>query len=149
RATCRAGPYDLYHEPNFIPLPGDVPTLATLHDLSVLLHPEWHPADRVSHFERSFSAGLSRCVHFLAISEFGRQEIVRTLGVEPARVTRTYMGIRPGLGPLPFARVSPALQRLGLPERYLLYLGTLEPRKNLLTLLRAYCALPGALRQRC
>ena len=80
--------YDLYHEPNFIPLPSDLPTVATLHDLSVLLHPEWHPADRVVDFERRFREGLTRCVHFLAISEFGRQEIIRTLNIRPEQVTR-------------------------------------------------------------
>src|SRR5437667_279310 len=43
RATCNRERYDLYHEPNFLPLPTDCPTIATLHDLSVLLHPQWHP----------------------------------------------------------------------------------------------------------
>jgi alpha-1,3-rhamnosyl/mannosyltransferase len=148
RAWCRLRRFDLYHEPNFIPMPSDRPTVATLHDLSVLLHPEWHPADRVAHFERYFREGLARCVHFLAISEFGRQEVIRTLGLAPERVTRTYMGIRPGLAPLPEAEVRGVLARLGLPPRYLLYLGTIEPRKNLLRLLRVYCSLPEALRTR-
>jgi alpha-1,3-rhamnosyl/mannosyltransferase len=126
----------------------DVPTVATLHDLSVLLHPHWHPADRVAHFERRFHEGLKRCRHFFAISEFARREIIAALGLRPDQVTRTYMGIRPGLGRLPADQVRAALARLGLPPRYLLYLGTIEPRKNVLTLLRAYCALPGAVRER-
>jgi glycosyltransferase involved in cell wall biosynthesis len=147
-AYCRRGSYDLYHEPNFIPLPSDLPTIATLHDLSVLLHPEWHPADRVHDFERRFREGLSRCVHFLAISEFGRQEIIRTLNLRPDQVTRTYMGVRPGLGPMPQQQVQATLRRLRLPPRYLLSLGTIEPRKNVLTLLRAYCSLPDQLRSR-
>jgi alpha-1,3-rhamnosyl/mannosyltransferase len=146
RAVCRRRGYDLYHEPNFIPLACDRPTLATLHDLSVLLHPEWHPADRVAYFERHFERGLAGCTHFLAISDFGRQEIIRTLHIPPERVTRTYMGIRRGLGPLPRERVAPVLHQLGLPPRYLLYVGTIEPRKNVLMLLRAYCALPERLR---
>jgi glycosyltransferase involved in cell wall biosynthesis len=148
RALCWRRRFDLYHEPNFIPLPTDVPTVTTLCDLSVLLYPEWHPRDRVIHFERYFRRGLGRCAHFLAISESGRQEIIRTLGIAPERVTRTYMGIRPGLGPLPRAEVDRTLHDLGLPSRYLLYLGTIEPRKNVLTLLRAYCGLPAAFRQR-
>jgi alpha-1,3-rhamnosyl/mannosyltransferase len=56
------------------------------------------------------------------------------------------MGIRRGLGPLPASQVAPILARLGLPSQYLLYLGTIEPRKNLLRLLKAYCALPQELR---
>jgi alpha-1,3-rhamnosyl/mannosyltransferase len=148
RAVCARRRYDLYHETNFIPLASDRPTVVTLHDLSVLLHPEWHPADRVAHFERHFRQGLNNCAHFLAISEFGRQEVIRTLTIAPERVTRTYMGIRPGLGPLPPQAVEAVLHRLGLPPRYLLCLGTIEPRKNILLLLQAYCGLPAAVRER-
>jgi alpha-1,3-rhamnosyl/mannosyltransferase len=148
QAFGRMHHFDLYHEPNFIPLPSDLPTVATLHDLSVLLHPQWHPADRVAHFERFFRRGLAQCVHFLAISESGRQEILHVLNLRPEYVTRTYMGVRPGLGLLPAERIQADLRRAGLPERYFLYLGTLEPRKNVLTLLRAYCSLPGRVRDR-
>jgi len=146
RRTCARRDYTLYHEPNFIPLPCDRPTIVTVHDLSVLVHPEWHPLDRVKYFEKHFLKGLARCQHFLAISEYARQELIHTLNLPPEKVTRTYMGIRPGLGPRPADEVQATLQKLGLPPRYFLYLGTVEPRKNVLTLLRAYCALPDAVR---
>lgn len=139
--------YDLYHEPNFIPLPCDCPAVATLHDLSVLLHPEWHPADRVRHYDRHFRRGLSRCTHFLTVSEFTRQEVIRLLGIAPERVTRAYNGIRPGMAPVPPETVATVLGQLGLPPRYLLCLGTIEPRKNVEMLLRAYCTLPRRLRE--
>jgi glycosyltransferase involved in cell wall biosynthesis len=148
RMVSSARGYDLYHEPNFIPLPCARPTVATVHDLSVLLHPEWHPADRVAHFAKHFERGLRRCTHLFAISEFGRQELIRHLHIHPQRITRTYMGIRPGLGPLPGEEVARVLRPLDLPPGYLLYVGTIEPRKNLLMLLRAYCSLPGTLRSR-
>jgi alpha-1,3-rhamnosyl/mannosyltransferase len=146
QAVCARGQYQLYHEPNYIPLPSDLPTVATLCDLSVLLHPEWHPADRVRYFHRYFHRGLAQCVHFLAISEYCRQEIIDALAIAPERVTRTYMGIRPGLRPLPPEEVAASLRQLGLPAQYLLYLGTIEPRKNVLRLMRAYCDLPARLR---
>lgn len=139
---------DLHHEPNFIPLPGDCPTVATFHDLSAVLHPEWHPAVRVAFFERHLPRALRQCCHFLTISEFSRRQIVRHLGVPAERVSVTYMGVRPGLRPLPAAATAAALKRLGLPPAYLLHVGTLEPRKNLETLLRAYAGLPAALRSR-
>jgi glycosyltransferase involved in cell wall biosynthesis len=148
RACLRLGA-EIYHEPNYIPLPSELPVVTTVCDLSVLLHPEWHPRDRVAYFEKHFRRAMDQTSHFIAISEFGRQEMIRTLGLAPERVTRTYMGIRPGLCPLSRRVVEPILQELGLPSRYLLYLGTLEPRKNLLVLLRAFCALPERLRLRC
>jgi alpha-1,3-rhamnosyl/mannosyltransferase len=146
RTVCARQRYDLYHEPNFIPLPCDCPTVATLHDLSVVLHPEWHPAGRAAYYEHHFERALDSCVHFLTDSEFSRQEVIRKLHIAPERVTRVYIGIRRRLNPRPREEVSRSLARLGLPPRYLLYVGTIEPRKNVLLLLRAYCALPEQLR---
>lgn len=146
QAVCSLQKFDLYHEPNYIPLPSSLPTVATVPDLSVLLHPEWHPADRVAHFEKHFERGLARCEHVLAISEAGRREIIANLGIPPHKVTRTYMGIHPGLKPLPADMVEAGLHRLGLKPGYLLFVGTIEPRKNLAMLLRAYCSLPAQVR---
>jgi alpha-1,3-rhamnosyl/mannosyltransferase len=146
RQLCRWKKYDLYHEPNFLPLPCDCPTVATLHDLSPLLHPEWHPAERVTQFEKHFRRGISQCVHFFTVSDFVRREVIQTLGLSPSRVTRTYNGIRPIFAPLPPTEVDEVLRRLQLPPHYLLYVGTIEPRKNIMTLLRAYCSLPLPLR---
>jgi alpha-1,3-rhamnosyl/mannosyltransferase len=148
RAVCRRGDFDLYHEPNFLPQPSDLPTVATFPDLSVLLHPQWHPADRVRAFEWRLRQSLGQCEHILTISDFARMEVVRTFGLGRSQVTRTYMGVRPGLGPLPEATVGMELRRRGLPSRFLLYVGTIEPRKNVGALLRAYCSLPGTLRAR-
>ena len=77
--------FDLYHEPNYIPFPCDKLTIATIHDLSVMLHPEWHPADRVAHYERNFEPGLKRCSHLLAVSEFTRGELLQGILVSPRR----------------------------------------------------------------
>ncbi len=149
RAVCRREKYDLYHEPNILPMPCDSPTVATLHDLSAIAHPEWHPADRVKQYERHLQRALAQCVHFLTGSDFTRGEIIRELGVAPERVTRVYHGIREGLAPLPADQVAAGLKALGLPASYLLHVGTLEPRKNLEMLLRAYCSLPDTVRGRC
>jgi alpha-1,3-rhamnosyl/mannosyltransferase len=147
-AKARSG-FDLYHEPNFLPVPCDLPTITTVLDLSVLLHPQWHPADRVRDFERRFTAGLRQCAHVLTIADFGRREVIEALGVPAERVSRAYMGVRHGFAPLPAAEVAARVSALGLPPRYLLHVGTIEPRKNLLTLLRSYADLPSAVRERC
>ncbi len=140
--------YQLYHEPNYLPLESNIPTVTSVHDLSVLQHPEWHPPKRIDDFTRMFAEGLKRCRHLIAISEFGRQQIIRHLGWDPNRVSVTYMGIRPGLRPLSDRQIAPVLQRLGLDRGYLLHVGTMEPRKNLRMLIEVYSALPGAIRER-
>ena len=147
RAAAWSGGFDVYHETNYMPAPCSLPVVATILDLSVPLHPEWHPADRVAWFERHFPEVVQRCTHFIAISESGRQEIIRTCGIAPSRITRTYMGVRPELRSMSAEEVKPVLRSLGLPERYLLCVGTIEPRKNVLMLLRAYCDLPTSLRE--
>jgi alpha-1,3-rhamnosyl/mannosyltransferase len=149
RIACAGRSFDLYHEPNYIPWPCDRPTIATVHDLSVLLHPEWHPADRVAYFAKHFEPGLRRCDHLLAVSEFTRCELLATFNVPPERVTCTYNGIRSDLRPMGPELVRPTLARRGLTGPYLLHVGTLEPRKNLLLLMRAYGDLPARLRERC
>jgi glycosyltransferase involved in cell wall biosynthesis len=149
RLSNRWHKYDLYHEPNYIPLPSELPTVATVHDLSVLLHPEWHPADRVAYYERNFQDGMNRCQHLLAVSEFTRQEVIRGLNIAPDKITCTHLGVRPDLRPLEASVIAEAVRRLGLPGQYLLFVGTIEPRKNALMLMRAYCELPAGVRARC
>jgi alpha-1,3-rhamnosyl/mannosyltransferase len=149
RSKCQAGHYDLYHETNYIPLPCDLPTVTTIYDLSVLLHPEWHPADRVRFYEQNFGRSLAQCQHVLAISETCRREVIQELDFPADRVTRTYLGIRSVFRQLAESVYRPILQQLGLPKRYLFYIGTIEPRKNILHLLQAYCALPAGVRDSC
>lgn len=149
QAECRRQRYDLYHEANILPMPCDVPTVATLHDLSAIAHPEWHPADRVQQYHLHLDRALAQCVHLVTGSEFTRQEIINELGVAPERVTTVYHGIRDNLAPMPWHQVQAGLKNLGLPPSYLLHVGTLEPRKNLEMLARAYCALPAGVRERC
>jgi alpha-1,3-rhamnosyl/mannosyltransferase len=139
----------VYQEPNFIPFACELPTVVTIHDLSVLLHPEWHPAERVRHYEQHFHHGLSRCAHVLTVSEFTRREVISALGWPPERVTRAYNGVRPTMMRLASNSVRRTLRRLKLPSRYLLHVGTIEPRKNLVTLIRAYGALSASLRESC
>lgn len=148
RRACRAHAAELFHEPNHVAWPLDVPTVVTVHDLSVLAHPEFHPADRVRDFERAFLPGLGRAARLIADSAFVRDQMADQLGVAPSRVSVVPCGVREHIRPLSPDELAVGLARLGLAPGYLLYLGTLEPRKNLVTLMRAYCDLPAPLRER-
>jgi alpha-1,3-rhamnosyl/mannosyltransferase len=110
---------------------------------------DWHPADRVAHFEKHFESSVKRCAHLLTDSECMRRELLQTFGVRPDQVTCIPLGMRADLRPLPAETVDPVLRRLGLPRQYLLHVGTLEPRKNLHLLMRAYVELPSKVRERC
>lgn len=140
--------YDLYHEPNHIPMHADVPIVTTVHDLSVLAHPKWHPTDRVRWYEAEFEKGVARTTRFIAASEFTKQEMVRRLNVDPQRIDVTYQAPRAAFSVAGPERVRHVLEELRLPSRFFLYVGTLEPRKNIPCLLESYAALPGPLRER-
>ena len=137
--------YAVYFEPNHVPVPCEGLTVTTCHDLSVLEHPEWHPADRVARWGADMPAALAATDRWLADSEFTRGRMIELLGVRPDRVDTVHLAARPlpypGPGDLPELR-----GRLGLPKRYLLHLGTLEPRKNLPALLDAWAQLDQATR---
>lgn len=126
--------FDLYHEPNHIPAPCGLPTVTTIHDLSVVVHPAWHPRDRVRWYECDFEAGLRQTRRFIAASRFTRNELVERMGVEPGRIDVIYQAPRAAFVP---TRPDPQA-----PSRYFLYVGTLEPRKNVAGLLDAFAALP-------
>jgi len=149
RATCRRGGFDIYHEPNFIPFPCDVPAVVTVHDLSVLLRPDWHPADRVRDHERRFRYGLANARHVVTVTEFVRREVIKHLGVAPTSVTAVHNGVGDEYFDVHGEEVARTRRELALPPQYLLFVGTIEPRKNVLTLLQAYCSLPTAARERC
>ncbi|MBN9517892.1 glycosyltransferase family 4 protein [bacterium] len=149
RAAARWGGFDLYHEPNFVPVRTHLPTVVTVHDLSVVLHPEWHPADRVRFHDTHFAAGLRRADHVVVVSESVRGEVIDHLGFPADRVTAVLNGISDAFRPQPPGAAAALRARLALPDRYFLAVGTIEPRKNLLTLLRAFCDLPAPLREAC
>ncbi len=138
---------DLHHEPNFLPFDLDLPTIATIHDLSVIRYPQWHPVDRVIEFEKRFEKTIRNGSHFLTDSEFVKQELVKEFNLPADKITATLLGIRNGLSPIAMPEARAVLRELNLPQKYFLHLGTIEPRKNLLFLMQVYCSLPLKIRE--
>ncbi len=149
RAAARLGRFDLYHEPNFVPFPCHLPTVVTVFDLSVLLFPQWHPAKRVKAHESLYARDLARAAHVIVGTEAVRREAQTHLGLPPDRVSAMLCGVGPQFRPQPAEAVAAVRAKHGLPPRYTLYVGTIEPRKNVGVLLRAYCDLPSDLRAAC
>jgi alpha-1,3-rhamnosyl/mannosyltransferase len=148
RAVLRRGKFDLYHEPNFMPVRCGVPTVATIHDLSIVRHPEWHPPARVKWFESNLPYALKQASHFFTVTEHAKREMIELLGVSAEHITCTYNGVRADLAPLLESEYVPVLRKLDLNPGYLLHVGTIEPRKNLLRLMQAYVDLPAGLREK-
>lgn len=140
----------LYHEPNFLPFRFDGPTIITAHDLSWIRYPETHPAERVAVMNTLFPRSLATASHILTDAEFVRQEIIEEFGVSSTRITSIPLGARPVFRPHSGQECAQFLNKRALEyRRYVLCVGTLEPRKNLELAIRAYAGLPRSFRERC
>ncbi|HYC36634.1 MAG TPA: glycosyltransferase family 1 protein [Usitatibacter sp.] len=148
-AGVRALGIGLYHEPNFLAFRFDGPTVVTVHDLSWVRHPETHPRERVRVMNTQMPRVLRECRHVVADSEFTRGEIIAHYGLAPGKVSTVHLGVDAGFRPLGPEQCAPVLERhqLGFGS-YVLHVGTLEPRKNLVTAVDAFMRLPQPTRQR-
>lgn len=123
---------DLYHEAAYFPFraaPG-VRVVQTVQDLSLQFHPEWHPAERVAFSRRHFGERLKWASRILCISEFTRGELLRFDPGVAGRVAVTPLGASAAFRPAPGEDRRRVRSRYGLPERYLLFVGSGDPRKN-------------------
>jgi alpha-1,3-rhamnosyl/mannosyltransferase len=117
--------------------PGNCRVTATIYDMTCWLVPEMHAAANVR-MARKFARRVMRQADgLIAISEHSKQDAVRILGLDPERIAVIY----PGVAETFFSTPAPSS---GKP--YILFVGTVEPRKNLGVLLDAYERLPGAIR---
>ena len=139
----------IYHEPNYVALPLDDPLVVTVHDLSHLRYPQFHPRQRVKWLERELPKSLQRAQQVITVSEFSRRELITMLGLPEAKVTAIALGVDPRFHRPDRETLIMTLDPWKLrPGEYLATVGTLEPRKNLPRLLEAYSRLPDKLRSR-
>lgn len=138
----------LFHEPNYMLGAYQGPSIITVHDLSHIHHPECHPEDRIRFFNEHLPKSIERACHILTVSDFVREELINLLGIPADKVTTTYNGVDENYRPRDEVQCRETLKRYGLGyQRYLLVVGTVEPRKNLRRLINAYLLLPKALQQ--
>jgi glycosyltransferase involved in cell wall biosynthesis len=113
--------------------------VCTIHDIIPIDHPEW--------FSKSFSAwyqwllpALARSAqHLIAVSEFTRTRVIDAFGLKPEKVSVVLNGVGPEFTPRPEEEIARVKTRLGIGEQpYVLYVGSLEPRKNLARLVAAW-----------
>lgn len=138
----------VYHEPNFILRAHNGPCIATIHDLSFIRYPQLHPSKRVEWLTSELPKTLARADFLITDSEQIRQELIARFAVDEQRVRAIYLGAADCYTELPASQTSATLDEYGLEhDRYLLFVGTLEPRKGVDTLIEAWSRLPESMRQ--
>lgn len=137
---------DLLHSPDFIPPRwGARRRIITVHDLNFLHFPQFQTADSLRYYRDQIAEAVRVADHILADSQATKDDLGNLLNVAPERVTVHMLGVNPIYRPLPPAETTAVRTRLNLPEHYILFIGTFEPRKNIVGLLRAYHALRAEL----
>jgi glycosyltransferase involved in cell wall biosynthesis len=115
-------------------------SVVTLHDLAFMLYPQTHTAASRAYYAAS-GESVRRAERVIAVSQRTASDAVRLLGVDPARMRVVPEAAAPGFGPRAEADLHALSARLGLslaPRQYGLFVGTLEPRKNVPLLLEAF-----------
>lgn len=140
---------DLYHEPCFLAFKSNKPTVLTVHDLSWIRFPETHPQQRIDAMNRYFPPSLARASNIITISEFVKRELMSVFGVAEDRIHAIPLAVEPTFRPHDELETQATLKKYDLKHgQYFLSVGTLEPRKNLQVVLKAYQRLSKAIRQR-
>jgi glycosyltransferase involved in cell wall biosynthesis len=137
------GPVDVFHSPDFtLPPVWRALTVLTVHDLSFLRVPECFTGALRHYLERVVPRSVRRADHVIADSESTGRDLVRLLDVPASKVTVIHSGVEPRFRPIADrATLEAVRQRYNLPERFILSVGTLQPRKNFTTLIEAFSRL--------
>jgi glycosyltransferase involved in cell wall biosynthesis len=130
---------DLVHVQYNAPLFCPVPSVVTVHDVSFIEHPEYFPAGRAWQLRWITSKTVRQAARILTVSEFSRQRIVQTFGVDPEDIVVTYLAAQDHFRPMDRAQAQNRVRaRFGIDRPLLLTVGDLQPRKNQLGLIRAF-----------
>ncbi len=133
---------DVYHSPaNTLPLPYNRPSVITIHNLAVYKYPKFFPAQLLS--REGFSnkillpQSLKKAHKIIANSKSTKKDIIEEFGIEEDKIEVVYLGVLKA-GQREEVDFEAVKAKYGLGNKYFLFLGTIEPRKNLVTLVKAF-----------
>ncbi|HMF54833.1 MAG TPA: glycosyltransferase family 1 protein [Pyrinomonadaceae bacterium] len=136
---ARRRKFSVFHGTNYeVPLLRVCPSVLTLHDLSLQLYPETHEKRRVWRARRRLPLMVRAATAIITPTESVRREVLEHLGVSPEKVFAVPEAAREVFRKVSAEEARAVLERLGVEEGFLLFVGTVEPRKNLAALVRAF-----------
>lgn len=145
-ARCAQQNY-VYFEPSFIPFDYNGKTITTVHDLSFISYPEFHPQTRVAYLTAKIGVSIEKSDHVIVDSECILNEMHDYFPSSIEKSSTVYLGVDENFRQYSEMECSAINQRLGLKhQQYILSVATLEPRKNLKRLVEAYKRLPIEIR---
>ncbi|MGD8462712.1 MAG: glycosyltransferase family 1 protein [Anaerolineae bacterium] len=128
----------LFHATEHLLLPlRDIPTVLTIHDMIFALFPEHQKRLNYWYLNATMPLYCQRASAIVTVSQSSKRDIVALYDVEPDKVSVIYEAAAPGFRPVSREQARATGERYGLPDHYLVHVGTIEPRKNLTRLVEA------------
>lgn len=134
---------DLHHAHNyFLPYNVKSPSVVTIYDMVYKLYPETMDTQNLELLKKIMPRSVAESTKILTISKNSKKEIIDILDIDPQKISIAYPGFdKKEFHKLPESSIKPYLEKFEIRKPYLFYLGTLEPRKNLDRIIKAYAAI--------
>lgn len=147
-AAHDGGVLDLFHFTDYRVVRMNCPVVATLHDAVPIKYPEWTSPRLRTVKNMALKRAAGKADHVIALSHHAIAELVECFGIDAQRITVVPCGVgEEWHRPVDEAAVAAAMKTYGVRRGYFLFVGTLQPRKNVDRILDAYLGLPAALRR--
>jgi len=130
---------DVFVSPDgYCSLTTKVPQCLVVHDLGFLHYPEAYKKSHVSFLKRNTLKYLNKAKRVVTVSQFSKDDILKHYKIEAAKIDVVYNGVKERFRPLSFDEKDVSKEKYTEGKEYFLYLGAIQPRKNLVNLLKAF-----------
>jgi len=141
----RMAKVDVFHAPAYVmPMLTQVPTVLTVYDLFAIRYPVLCRLSNVLHFRKMLPRSVRRARRVIVPSLGTKDHLVETLHAPPERIRVIHPGVDPRFRPLGEDARQQVRDKYHLPEKFLLYVGNLDPKKNIKQIIRAFFASRAA-----
>ncbi|MEW6094914.1 MAG: glycosyltransferase family 1 protein [bacterium] len=140
------GKLDVFHGPRHLLLHSIfAKSVLTIHDLMLVTHPEFLTLERVNAFKKNVDNGIKRADLIISVSEFTKNEIIKEWNIPKERIKVIYNGVGEEFYPIEDKTIIEKVKhKYGIKDKYILYVGNIEPKKNLLRLIEAFSLLKNS-----
>ncbi len=130
--------YDIYHGLNYYVPALNLPSIVNIYDLSYILFPQCFTRKRLNDIKWKVAGSIKRAGRIITGSESAKADIVNLLGVPEEKVRVICFGVEDTFNPKRGGEIAAFRRKYRLPEKFILFVGTIEPRKNIKKLIHAY-----------